>query len=205
MAVKLFASVVIGSTETEMKVYEISPKKGFHMIECVNRRIDLGVDAYERGSLSSEKLERLVETLNEYHKIMDGYNVDGYRMVGTSAFREIHTGLIVKDLIERRTGLKMTILSNSEQRFLDYKSIASLTESFEEVIKKGTAIVDIGGSSLQISMFDKDKLITTQNVRIGKIASRSKFYPLAKNNEHFENLLQELLDHELNGFEKLYQ
>ena len=62
MAVKLFASVVIGSTETEMKVYEISPKKGFHMIECVNRRIDLGVDAYERGSLSSEKLERLVET-----------------------------------------------------------------------------------------------------------------------------------------------
>ena len=205
MAVKLFASVVIGSTETEMKVYEISPRKGFHMFECVVRRIDLGVDAYERGSLSTEKLERLVETLNEYRKIMDGLHVDAYRMVGTSAFREIRTGLIVKDLIERRTGLKLTILSNSEQRFLDYKSIASLTESFEEVIKKGTAIVDIGGSSLQISMFDKDKLITTQNVRIGKIASRSKFYPLAKNNEHFENLLQELLDHELNGFEKLYQ
>ncbi|MBR1900275.1 MAG: exopolyphosphatase, partial [Lachnospiraceae bacterium] len=201
MAVKLFASVVIGSNETEMKVYEISPRKGFHMIECVNRRIDLGVDAYERGSLSTEKLERLVETLNEYRKIMDGFHVDAYRMVGTSAFREIRTGLIVKDLIERRTGLKLTILSNSEQRFLDYKSIASLTESFEEVIKKGTAIVDIGGSSLQISMFDKDKLITTQNVRIGKIASRSKFYPLAKNNEHFENLLRELLDHELNGFE----
>ena len=168
MAVKLFASIVIGSTETEMQLYEVSPKKGFHMIDCVSRRIDLGVDAYERGSISSPKLERLVETLNEYRRIMDGLHVDAYRMVGTSALREIRTGLIVKDHIERSTGLKLTILSNSEQRFLDYKSIASLTESFEEVIKKGTAIVDIGGSSLQISVFDKDKLITTQNVRIGK-------------------------------------
>lgn len=205
MAVKLFASIVIGSTETEMKIYEVSPKKGFHMIDCVSRRIDLGVDAYERGSISSPKLERLVETLNEYRRIMDGLHVDAYRMVGTSALREIRTGLIVKDHIERSTGLKLTILSNSEQRFLDYKSIASLTESFEEVIKKGTAIVDIGGSSLQISVFDKDKLITTQNVRIGKVASRSKFYPLARNNVHFEHLLQELLEHELYGFEKLYQ
>ena len=205
MAVKLFASVLIGSTVTEMKLYEVSARKGFHMIDHVSRRIDLGIDAYARGSLSTEKVERLVETLNEYRRIMDGYHVDSYRMVGTSAFREIHTGLITKDYIERRTGLKLALLSNSEQRFLDYKSIASQTASFEEVIKKGTAIVDIGGSSLQISMFDKDKLITTQNVRIGKITTRATFYPLAKNNEHFEKILLELLDHELVGFEKLYQ
>jgi exopolyphosphatase/guanosine-5'-triphosphate,3'-diphosphate pyrophosphatase len=136
---------------------------------------------------------------------MEGYHVDGYRMVGTSALREIRTALTTKDYIELRTGLKLTVLSNSEQRFLDYKSIASQTESFESVIKKGTAIVNIGGSSLQISVFDKDKLITTQNIRIGKITTRNRFYPLARNNEHFENLLRELLSHEIAGFEKLYQ
>ncbi len=205
MAVKLFASIMIGSSETEMKIYEVSPKKGFHMIDCMTRRIDLGLDAYERGSISPQKLDRLVETLNEFGEIMQGLRVDSYRMVGTSALREIKTGLVTHDIIERRTGLKLLILSNTEQRFLDYKAIASQTESFEQVIKKGTAIVDIGGSSLQISVFDKDKLITTQNVRIGKIATRSRFYPLAKNNEHFEKILAELLDHELYGFEKLYQ
>ncbi len=205
MAVKLFASILIGSTETEMKLYEVSARKGFHLIDCLSCRIDLGLDAYERGTLSTEKVERLVETLNEYSAIMKEYHVDAYRMVGTSAFREIRTSLITKDYIEKKTGLKLTILSNSEQRFLDYKSIASQTESFESVIKKGTAIVNIGGSSLQISVFDKDKLITTQNIRIGKITTRSRFYPLAKNNEHFEKILQELLDHEIAGFGKLYQ
>ena len=205
MAVKLFASIMIGSTETEMKLYEVSARKGFHMFDCLSCRIDLGNDAYERDSLSTAKMERLIETLTEYREIMKGYHVDDYRMVGTSALREIRTALITKDYIEQRTGLKLTILSNSEQRFLDYKSIASQTQSFESVIKKGTAIVNIGGSSLQISVFDKDKLITTQNIRIGRITTRNRIYPLARNNEHFERLLRELLSHEIAGFGKLYQ
>ena len=205
MAVKLFASIMIGSTETEMKLYEISARKGFHMFDCLSCRIDLGNDAYERSTLSTAKMERLIETLTEYRSIMEGYHVDAYRMVGTSALREIRTAMITKDYIELRTGLKLTILSNSEQRFLDYKSIAAQTESFENVIKKGTAIVNIGGSSLQISVFDKDKLITTQNVRIGRITTRNRYYPLAKNNEHFEQILRELLAHEIAGFGKLYQ
>ena len=205
MAVKLFAAIVIGSTETEMKLYDLSQRRGIRQLSCVSRRIDLGIDAYDRGRLSTEKVERLVETLKDFRRQMDGFHVDGYRMVGTSALREIRTGLITKDHIEKQTGLSLTILSNSEQRFLDYKSIASQTDSFEEVIKSGTAIVDIGGSSVQISVFDKDKLFTTQNIRIGKISTQVRFHPLARNNEHYEKILTQLMDLELTGFGKLYQ
>ena len=49
MAVKLFAAVVIGSTETEMKIFELSPRKGMREIDCVSTRINLGVDAYSKG------------------------------------------------------------------------------------------------------------------------------------------------------------
>lgn len=205
MAVKIFASILVGSTDTEMKLYELSPRRGIRQIDWLSRRIDLGVDAYDRGVLSTGKVQLLVDTLREYKRIIDGYHVDSYRMVGTSALREIRTELITKEYIEKQTGLKLTILSNSEQRFLDYKSIASQTDSFEEVIRTGTAIVDIGGSSVQISVFDKDHLITTQNIRIGKISTRNRFYPLARNNEHYETLLSMLMEHELAGFGKLYQ
>lgn len=205
MAVKLFASILVGSTETEMKLYQLSPRKGMKQLSCLNRKIDLGSDAYARGSLSREKVELLVDTLKSFRKTMDGYHVDAYRMVGTSALREIKTNLITKDYLEKQTGLKMTVLSNSEQRFLDYKSIALDTDSFEEIIQTGTAIVDIGGNSLQISVFDKDKLNTTQNIEVGKISTREQFYPLATNNEHYEQLVLELMEHELDGFLKLYQ
>ena len=59
------------------------------------------------------------------------------------------------------------LLSNSEQRFLDYKSVASKGESFRRIIEEKTAVVDIGGGSLQISLFDSDTLVSTQNLRLG--------------------------------------
>lgn len=61
----------------------------------------------------------------------------------------------------------METLSNSEQRFLDYKSIASKGETFRRIIEEKTAILDIGGGSIQISLFDKDTLVSTQNLRLG--------------------------------------
>ena len=53
------------------------------------------------------------------------------------------------------------MLSNSEQRFLTYKSIASKGEIFRKIIEGNTAILDIGGGSIQISLFDKDTLQMT--------------------------------------------
>ena len=205
MAMKLFASIQIGSTETEMKIHQISPSKGMVTVDCINRRIPLGADAYARGTLSAPHVQLLVETLRDFKRTMESYHVASYRMVATSSLRELKTALITKEYIEKQTGLKLTILSNSEQRFLDYKAIAAQTDSFEEVIQKGTAIVDIGGSSMQISVFDKDKLITTQNIRIGKISTRNRFYPECRSAEHFEKILLKLMEHELTGFGKLYQ
>ncbi len=55
MAVKLFASILIGSTETEMKLFQLSPRKGMLQLSCQSRRIDLGSDAYARGTLSTAR------------------------------------------------------------------------------------------------------------------------------------------------------
>ena len=53
------------------------------------------------------------------------------------------------------------LLSNAEQHFLGYKSIAAIESGFKKAIQKGTAILDIGGGNLQISLFDKDALVLT--------------------------------------------
>ncbi len=205
MAVKLFAAIVIGSTETEMRVYEFSSRKGMKQIDCVSTRINLAASAYRSGRLDRGKLEQLCRTLEDYRTIMQGYKVDAYEVKATSAFRELESVEITADYIEARTGLKIGLLSNSEQRLLDYKSIASESSSFEEIIQSGTAIVDIGGNSMQISVFDKDKLLTTQNIHMGKINSTQNFLQEARSRQHFSVLIHELLEHELNGFLKLYR
>ena len=205
MALKTYAAILIGSVETEMRIYEFSARRGMKEIDCIGRRINLATSAYSKGMLDMDKVEELCAVLKDFKTTMDMYHVDGYDACGTSALRETRSSLLMCDYIEKQTGLKIRILSNSEQRFLDYKSIACESDSFDKIIQSGTAIVDIGGNSMQISVFDKDKLITTQNIRMGKVSVNQQYRPVSKNNAHFEAVVTELLEHELTGFGKLYQ
>ena len=163
---KLFAAIDIGSYEVEMKIFEIAPRKGIRELDCVCHRMELGKDAYRMGKISVEMVEELCEVLQDFVTIMKSYRVDDYRVCATSAVRETKNRTILLDYIKRHTGLEVEVLGNSAQRFMDYKSIASRENEFNTIIQKGTAIVDIGGGSVQISLFDKDKLVATQNMRI---------------------------------------
>ena len=96
------------------------------------------------------------------------------------------------------------MLANSEQRFLDYKSIAARGEGFEKIIEKGTVVLDIGGGSIQLSLFDKDKLSFTQNLRLGVLRLKEKLQHLNVRPSRYGELLEELLSAQLSVFKKMY-
>ena len=98
----------------------------------------------------------------------------------------------------------MEVLSNSEQRFLGYKSIASNEESFQKIIQKGTAIVDVGGGSIQISLFDKDALVSTQNMRLGTMRIRERLAEVESRTNHFGDIIEEMINNELKSYKRLY-
>ena len=124
MKKKLFAAIDVGSYELSMKIYEISSgTKEWKQIDYIRHRIDLGTESYSKGILSYERMDELCHVLREFKQIMDSYRVDDYKAYGTSAIRELHNTMIVLDQIENRTGIAVEVLSNSEQRFLDYKSV----------------------------------------------------------------------------------
>ena len=145
MSVKTFAAIDVGSFELTMKIFDLSGKNTMREIDCIRQRIDLGSDTYAHGKISNEKIDDLCHTLKEFAQIMESYKVTAYKAYGTSAIRETENTLILQDQIEQRTGIWVETLSNSEQRFLDYKSIASKGETFRRIIEEKTAILDIGG------------------------------------------------------------
>ena len=55
---------------------------------------------------------------------MKEYSITDYMITATSALREADNNLIVLDQVKQRTGFLIKILSNPEQRYLCYKSIA---------------------------------------------------------------------------------
>ncbi|MDE7251711.1 MAG: HD domain-containing protein [Acetatifactor sp.] len=204
MSVKTFAAIDVGSYELSMKIFELSGKNTMREIDHVRRRLDLGTGAYTTGKIGADKLDELCRTLKEYVDLKDSYQVDACKAYATSAIRESDNSAIILDQISQRTGLKIEVLGNSEQRFLDYKSIASKGESFRHIIEEKTAIVDIGGGSIQLSLFDNDTLVSTQNLRLGVLRIQEIVHQLKVAPSRMEMVVDEMVLAQLSSYKKLY-
>ncbi len=167
--VRTFAAIDIGSSGLEMGIYELSEKFGIRPIDQVRYPIALGEDTWRNGKISYRQVDEMCEVLAEYARIMKGYQVENCRAYATSALREAQNSKIVVDQIRVRAGIDVRVISNSEQRFISYKAIAYKDAEFQKVIQKGTAILDVGNGSTQISLFDKDSLVSTQNLPLGAV------------------------------------
>lgn len=204
MAVRLFAAIDVGSFELELGIYEMSAKYGLHEIDHVRHVIALGKDTYNNGKISYQLVEEMCRILKEFADIMASYKITDYRAYATSAMREARNNEIVLDQIRVRTGIIVQIISNSEQRFISYKAIASKDAEFNKIIQKGTAIVDVGFGSMQISLFDKDALVSTQNLLLGVLRIRELVSHVQADARMQNTLVEEMVDNELLTFKKMY-
>lgn len=199
-----FAAIDIGSYNVCMEIFEVTKKKGLTSLTSVRRRIGLGRDAYEKRKITTESLNELTAILKDCGRIMKEYGVTGYRACAKSAFREARNSAMVLEHIRKKTGIEIEVLSNSEQRFLGYKAIASRGEEFDRTIEKGTAILDVGGGSIQISLFDKDTLVTTQNVLLGSLRISGRLASFEGETTRLDELMDQLIRKDILNFKRMY-
>lgn len=199
MAVYTFAAIYIGSYEVSLKIFELSLKKKMREIDYVRSRIELGRDAYSKGSIGYELVEALCDTLAEFTGIMKAYRVDSYEACASAALRDAGNELFILDQIRIRTGLNVNVLSNSEHRFISYRALAA-RDGFEELIQKRTAVIDIGGGGLQLTLFDNGSAVTTEYMAIGTMRLRNQLADKSANLEQYELQMEEMVNKELDVF-----
>lgn len=203
MAVRRFAVIDVGSYESEMKIFEVS-SKGLVEIDHIRYVLELGRDTYRTGSVSFENIEELCKILYRFGMIMKEYRVEDYRAKATSAIREAKNSHMVLDRIRVKTGLDVKVLSNSEQRFLCFKALAFRADEFHKMIQKPTAIVDVTSGSVQISLYDKDVLVITQNIRLGSLRLREMLDRKELNWQHVGRMMEELINNDFETFQKMF-
>lgn len=204
MAAVYFAAIDIGSYDVTLEIFEISKKNRIHSIDRIRHRLELGRDTYQTGQISEAKADLLCKIVADFQRIIASYKVSACRMIATSAIRMAKNSLFISGKLRQITGQKLEILSNSEQRFLNYKAIASIEDRFKKIIRKGTAILDLDGDSLQISLFDNEGLVTTQNMLIGSLRIREMIAPMRRETVNYEKLIDELIHHNVASFHKMY-
>lgn len=204
MAIKRFAAIDVGSFEIELGIYNIEKKSGIRRINHLRHVIALGKDTYNTGKLSYESIEEICSVLEDFAGVMREYRIESYNAYATSAMREAENRHIVLDRIRVRTGIEVKIISNSEQRLLNYMAAAGSGDMFSKVIKEGAVIVDMGFGSMQITLYDKSTMINTQNFRLGVLRIREMISGASPEKELLISNIMELADYELDIYSRLY-
>ena len=148
MAITVFAAIDVGSHETAMRIYDISKKHGVHELEYLHHTARLGYETFSTRHISYHTIDKLCNILLGFKEKMMEYRMRSIYVVdhcNQLLSGQADNNLIVLDQVKQRTGFQISILSNSEQRYLCYKAIALQPNSFHKLIQKGTLLVDVGG------------------------------------------------------------
>jgi exopolyphosphatase/guanosine-5'-triphosphate,3'-diphosphate pyrophosphatase len=199
---KLYASIYIGTYETTLKVFQVTQEKTLKEIDCQRMPMELLTEAHATGYISKETAGRLCNILEDMYRTIRTYKVTDYQVYASVMFQSVINEFFVLEQIKLRTGLNVVVLSNSEQRFLSYRAAASQQE-FEDMIAENAAIVDVGGASLQITLFVHGKVRTTQHIPLGTVMVRENMKKLAYSSTRREQV-EEMMHKELDVFVSMY-
>lgn len=204
MATLIYSTIDIASHELSLKIYGFSRHHGIQELNHVRHKLPISSEIYSDGVISYQTIEEICHVLNDFKRILAEWDARNWQIYATGTLRDAGNALVVIDQIKIQTGFNVKILSNSETRFLYYKALALRDPNFHTMIREGTLIVDIGGGSVQLSIFNEGKLCATQNLLLGASRIRELLQVMEGEAYDFHALIDEYIEKDLFIFKKLY-
>jgi len=184
------ASIDVGSNAIRIAVGKVDERGKVDVVENVRLPVRLGQDVFDSGVFSEETIVRAVEAFDQLKRIIRDTGVSWVRAVATSAMREAANRDILIDRIAQHTRINVEVISGEEEAHLIYLAVANAVD-----LKGRLALlIDIGGGSVEVTLADGDKLLTTDSYNIGAVRMLEKLGKDGDNALAFEQLTREYVE-----------
>lgn len=166
MPMKLGA-IDVGSNAIRVLIAEVKKPLGvwqYSKIAYLRLPVRLGDDVFEKGSISDAKIERFLDGMKIFKAMLAFYKVDAYRAVATSAMRDSNNSKRIQSRVFKETGITLDVISGKEEAELVY-----LTFQLMHNIKTNYLLVDVGGGSTEITLFQDNQIHAAKSFQIGSV------------------------------------
>jgi len=190
------AAIDIGSNAARLLISDVIPggtedNPEFIKIALIRVPLRLGFDVFDKGEISSGKVDKVIKTIKSYKLLLDIYDVKHLKACATSAMRDAANGEAIIKKVKEETGIEINIISGQEEASFIYENhIAENMNSDESYL-----YIDVGGGSTELTFFTDGKLIFKESFNIGTIR-------LLKNqvNEEHWNTMKEFIKSKTKGY-----
>jgi exopolyphosphatase/guanosine-5'-triphosphate,3'-diphosphate pyrophosphatase len=191
MQYKRYGGIDIGSNAVRLIIKDVLP--GVTYADAImNKRVyvrlplRLGGDVFQYNKIKKQKQKDFIKAIKIYNNLLDFYNVKNFRACATSAVRSAENGIEIIKKIKNTTGINIDIINGEEESSLIFE-----TNRYNLPDKRTYLSADLGGGSLQLTIFKNDKLIWTHSYKIGTVRMLNNKVSDKEMNK-FKNKLQEI-------------
>jgi exopolyphosphatase/guanosine-5'-triphosphate,3'-diphosphate pyrophosphatase len=160
-------AIDVGSNAIRVLIAEVKKPLGvwqYSKIAYLRLPVRLGDDVFEKGSISDAKIERFLDGMKIFKAMLSFYKVDSYRAVATSAMRDSNNSKRIQSRVFKETGITLDVISGKEEAELVY-----LTFQLMHNIKTNYLLVDVGGGSTEITLFQDNQIHAAKSFQIGSV------------------------------------
>ncbi len=166
---KRYGGIDIGSNAVRLIIKDVLPGENYNDA-VLNKRVyvrlplRLGGDVFLYNKVKKEKEKEFIKAMKIYSNLLDFYKVEKYRACATSALRGAKNGLKIVEKIKKKTGINIDIINGKEEAELIFE-----TNKYMLPNSKTYLSADLGGGSLQLTIFKNNKLLWTYSYKIGTV------------------------------------
>ncbi len=163
------AAIDIGSNAARLLITDVIPGPqnipDFIKVALVRVPLRLGFDVFDKGEISTIKVEKIIKTLKSYKLLLEVYEVKHLKACATSAMRDAVNAKEILKKVKAETGIEIEIISGDQEASLIYENhIADSMTGDESYL-----YIDVGGGSTELTFFSDGKLVFKKSFNIGTI------------------------------------
>jgi len=125
----------------------------------------LGDDVYSTGFVSDQKITDFINTIQAFVLICKSFHVYKIKAVATSAMRDAKNATEIIQLIQEKTGVELEVISGAIEANYILEAFATL--EFDKTFP--FLVIDVGGGSTEISVFENGKRTASKSFELGTI------------------------------------
>ena len=165
----ILAAIDIGSNAARLLITEVKSQPNgkplFTKMNLVRVPLRLGFDVFEDKTISAEKQEMFLQTMQSFKFLMNAYKVDAVRACATSAMRDAANAPQIISSIKKATGIVVEVITGDMEANLVYEN--HVAENMDT--DHSYMYIDVGGGSTEISFFSNGILVFKKSFNIGTI------------------------------------
>lgn len=180
-AVRSVAVIDIGASSIRMSVAEITPDGKFRTLDTLVQAVDLGREAFDTRRISRATIERSVNILRRFQRVLKEYGIRGsanIRVVATSAVREAINRLAFSDRVYIATGLVVEVIDEAEVNRVTFMGVNPHLEHDPSLRAARSIVVEVGGGSTELLVLRDGNMLFSDTLRLGSLRLLQSLEPI---------------------------